>query len=476
MTFLSIEFVLFLVPVLLVFYLVNPGVKKWILLLASLIFMAMASPAFLIYALLFVGVNYWVGRAMKYPEVRFRKRVYYFGQVFNIGGLFLFKYLNFILSNFQMLVGVDLGDGWLVKVIVPLGISYYTFQGISYLYLIYKAGDQPARNLGDLALYMLFFPKLLAGPIERHRHFLSQISPANWVGKVEIAEGLKLILWGAFKKVMIGDTLGIIVNKVYGNVDGFEGIPLLVTFLIQPIQLYGDFSGYTDMAIGLAKLFGIQLSPNFNRPFFAQSVAQFWKRWHISLSSWCNDFIYNRLILKYRKKGDLAVIYAMFSAFMIIGIWHGANWTFIVVGALQVIALSYEFYTRKWRKKLFKNWNSNLTTWFSRMLVYLFVAFYHIFFFSSDLKAAFIFIGNMFSLGEKGAFSFGFNMPHLDFVLAILSVILVFLIEWREEVSKSLVNQFRCSPISLRWLLYLMGIIMVVHFSKNTFFFTYAEF
>lgn len=476
MTFLSIEFVLFLLPVLLVFYLVNPVLKKWVLLLASLTFIAMVSPAFLIYALLFVGVNYWIGREMRHPEVRFRKKIYYLGQVFNIGGLFLFKYLSFLLCNLQLFTGIIFESTLLNNIIAPIGISYFTFQGISYLYLIYKAGDKAAENFGDIALYMLFFPKLLAGPIERHRNFLPQLKQSSFSRKVEIAEGLKLILWGAFKKVMIGDTLGIIVNKVYGNVDGFEGIPLLLTFFIQPIQLYGDFSGYTDMAIGLAKLFGIRLSPNFNRPFFAQSVGQFWKRWHISLSSWCNDFIYNRLILKYRKKGDLAVIYAIFCAFMIIGIWHGANWTFIVVGLLQVIALSYEFYTLKWRKQFFKNWNPNITAWFSRTLVYLFVAFYHIFFFSTDLKEAILFIGNMFSIGELNSISFGFNIPLLDFVFAILAAILVFIIEWRDEVANGLVLKFRACPIAVRWSVYMVAVIFVVHFSKNTFFFTYAEF
>lgn len=349
MTFLSVEFTLFILPVLIFYYLIPTLYKKWLLLLASISFIALASVSFLAYALLFVVVNYMVGRIIESKEGRYRKLVYYSGQVFNIGGLFLYKYLSFLTSNVSSLF--DLGDEELLdKIIAPIGISYYTFQGISYLYLILKAGDKPEKNIGNLTLYMLFFPKFLAGPIERHRLFLPQLKRPHFVQGSDIAEGLKLILWGAFKKVMIGDTFGIIVNKVYGNVEGFEGFPLWIAFFLQPIQLYGDFSGYTDMAIGLARLFGFRLSPNFNRPFFAQSVAQFWKRWHISLSSWCNDFIYNRLMLKHRKWGDMAVIYAIFSAFMIIGVWHGANWTFIIIGVLQVIALSYEFYTRQWRK------------------------------------------------------------------------------------------------------------------------------
>lgn len=315
----SFEFILFSLLLFIVFYTVKTKYRTAVLLLGSIGYVSFLSIAFLVYVFLFILNNYWVGLKLSTSNEPQKKYLLLFGQALNLGGLIFYKYINFFIENLNLGLGLfnELQISSL-HYIIPIGISYYTFQGISYLYLIYKAGDKPESNFINFALYMIYFPKLVAGPIERHRKFLPQLK-----GKLEfdydrVVSGVRLITIGLFKKVVVGDTFFYIINRVYGNIDSFDGYGLIITLLIQPMQIYFDFSGYTDIAIGLSALFGIQLSQNFNAPFFATSVGDFWRRWHMSLSSWCNDFIYNRLMLKYRKWNNWAVIYAVFATFIII--------------------------------------------------------------------------------------------------------------------------------------------------------------
>ncbi|MBS2099062.1 MBOAT family O-acyltransferase [Carboxylicivirga linearis] len=475
MSFISIEFVLFFIPVLIIFLVLKGVWQKRFLAFASVVFIGLISIKFMVYALLISTINF--GLAQRIERNRKGEKVttvYYAGQILNIGGLIIYKYLGFIFDNVNLIFKFNVPDDFFTLA-VPLGISYYTFQSISYLYLVWKAGDKSEKVFSEFILYMLFFPKFLAGPIERHRKFLPQLKTNNLSKGREVKEGLRLILWGAFKKVMLGDTLGIVINKVYADVEGFSALPLWLTFLIQPMQIYGDFSGYTDMAIGLAKLLGIQLSPNFNRPFFAKSVGQYWKRWHISLSSWCNDFIYNRLMLKYRRRGNVAILYALFVTFMIIGIWHGAKWTFVIIGFLQVLALTYEFYSKKWRMHLFNRIPTEVGNIVSYALVYLFSAFFHIFFYSNNLSDALAFISGLFNFSQI-SLSWGLNIPHFDFALALLTIVFVLSYEYLTEKGKDVSAWFFRWPVALRWSVYYLSIFVTFHFAKNALFFIYADF
>lgn len=478
MLFTSLEFLIFFVVVFITFFSAPLRFRLLVLLLSSLFFMGAASPVFLFYSVFFVLSNYSIGRALGNKASKFRKQIYYLGQVVNIGGLVFYKYINFIVENIN--TGLNIFTPVEIPyltIVIPLGISYYTFQGISYLYLIYKANDKPETELTNMALYMLFFPKIMAGPIERHRAFLPQLRMQLVFDYERVVEGGRLVLWGLFKKVVIGDTFAIMVNKVHGNVESFHGQVLILAFLLQPILLYFDFSGYTDMAIGFAKVFGIKLSPNFNRPFFARTVGEFWRRWHISLSSWCNDFIYNRLLIKHRKWGDWVSMYSIFVSFMIIGIWHGAKWTYVMVGVLQVLALNYEFMTRKWRATLTKRYPEQLIVWTSRVVLYLFVSSFLTFFFANNMADAFTFFCQMFDLEDLSHLSLvGIYNVREEFLFAFIAVFMVLLNEYFNEQGKKAVVVFENFPLFFRWSFYLLGLILIVYFSKNEAVFVYKAF
>jgi len=478
MAFVSLQFLIFFVIVFILFYSVRGKYRVAVLFLASLFFIASFSPAFLVYALVFTTLNFIIGKSLSVLSGDKRRYIYYVGQLFNIGGLVFYKYINFLLENvnYSLNFFTDAQIPYL-NILIPVGISYYTFQGISYLYLIFKAKDKPESNFWFFGLYMIFFPKLLAGPIERHRIFLLQLSKSLSFDYDRVVSGGRLVMWGMFKKVVVADTFAIILTKVYGNIDSFEGMPLLIVFFIQPAQIYFDFSGYTDMALGLGKIFGLNLTDNFNRPFMSRSVGEFWRRWHISLSLWFNDFVYNRLMLKHRKWGNNAVIYAIFVSFILIGLWHGAKWTFIFLGLMQVVALIYEFKTKRWRNSLKQRVNPVLLKWVSRIFVYLFFGFTLIFFFAHKLSDVWYFIQNMFTISDIYNTHYGFNIIRGEFFVAILFA--MFIMTWdyiQEDLDSRKMLDLLSSNIVLRWGIYIVWLFLVVYFSKNEAHFVYMQF
>ena len=480
MLFVSIQFLIFFIVVFIVFYAVKAKYRTMVLLASSIFYIYTFSFSFIVYVAAFTLINFYIGKKLNAQTGNKRKYLYYFGQIFNIGGLAFFKYINFIIENINYPLRYLFRSGQEIpylNIIAPIGISYYTFQGISYLYLIYKAKDKPETDLVDFGVYMAFFPKLLAGPIERHRQFLPQLKIDFKFDYKRIVSGGRLAMWGMFKKIVVGDLFAIVLTKVYGGIDKYEGIPLLIAFFIQPVQIYFDFSGYTDMALGMARMFGIKLTDNFNRPFMARSVGEFWRRWHISLSSWFNDFVYNRLIIKHRKWGNNAVIYAITVSFLLIGLWHGAKWTFVFLGLMQVFALIYEFKTKKRRSAIAKNLNSVFVKWFSRISVYLFFCFTLIFFFAQDMNDVAYFLKNMFTIKNLGNTHFGFNVIRWEFFTAIIfAFLLMFWDVYKEDTGSNRIEQMLINNKVLRWSVYIIWSLFIVYFSKNQTFFVYMQF
>jgi D-alanyl-lipoteichoic acid acyltransferase DltB (MBOAT superfamily) len=480
MLFVSIPFLIFFIVVFIVFYAVNVKYRKAVLLISSIFYIYTFSVSFIFYVAAFTLINFYIGKKLNVQSGKKRKYLYYSGQIFNIGGLAFFKYINFIIENVNYPLRFMFGNGQEIpylSIIAPIGISYYTFQGISYLYLIYKAKDKPETDIVHFSVYMVFFPKLLAGPIERHRQFLPQLKADLQFDYGRIVSGGRLAMWGMFKKIVVGDLFAIILTKVYGGIDKYEGIPLLIAFFIQPVQIYFDFSGYTDMALGMGRMFGIKLTDNFNRPFMARSVSEFWRRWHISLSSWFNDFVYNRLIIKHRKWGNNAVIYAIFVSFLLIGLWHGAKWTFVFLGLLQVVALIYEFKTRKRRAAIAKGLNAGFVKWFSRLSVYLFFCFTLIFFFAQDMTDVAYFLKNMFSVRNLSNTHFGFNVIRWEFFTAIIFAFLLMLWDvYKEDWNSDKIEKVLNNNTMVRWTIYLTWLLFIIYFSKNQTHFVYMQF
>jgi alginate O-acetyltransferase complex protein AlgI len=292
-------------------------------------------------------------------------------------------------------------------VLTPLGISYITFQAIGYLIEIKRGNEIAEKNIGHFSTFLLFFPKIIAGPVERAHRFLPQLKQDISFKYDNISNGAKLIIWGLFKKLVIADRLSIYVDAVLGNASHHSCISLITGVIFYVFQMYADFSGYTDMALGFAKVLGFDLTQNFNRPFFAKSVTEFWRKWHISLSTWFADYFYNPIAIAKRDWGNWSVVYAFFITFIVLGFWHGANWTFIVFGALQALILTIEFFTRKTRKNLRKKIPLFLNNTLGILFTVAYFAFSLIFFRAINIQEAFIIIKRMFTILIAGVFDGG---------------------------------------------------------------------
>lgn len=249
----------------------------------------------------------------------------------NIGILGVFKYYDFFATSFAKLFLGGCTDGILLNLILPVGISFYTFQALSYSIDVYRGKLEPTRDIVQFFAFVSFFPQLVAGPIERATNLLPQFDKPRTFNYDQAVDGMRQILWGLFKKIAVADTCAVYVNSVFGSYQDQSGITLLLAAVLFTFQIYGDFSGYSDIAIGTAKLFGIQLMRNFNNPYFSRDIAEFWRRWHISLTTWFRDYIY--IPLGGSRVPKAKVIRNTFVIFLVSGLWHGANWTFVVWGA-----------------------------------------------------------------------------------------------------------------------------------------------
>jgi D-alanyl-lipoteichoic acid acyltransferase DltB (MBOAT superfamily) len=283
-------------------------------------------------------LDYFTGIKMHEAKTK-RHKTFWFclSIIINIGFLGFFKYYNFFASSFaEALSHLGLKTNfWTLKVILPVGISFYTFHGLSYVIDIYKNRIRPEKNFIDYALFVSFFPLLVAGPIERATHLLPQIKAKRTFNYVQAVDGFRQILWGLFKKMVIADNCAEFVNTIFRNYADYNGSTLFLGGVFFALQIYCDFSGYSDIAIGTARLFGIDLLRNFAFPYFSRDIAEFWRRWHISLSSWFRDYLY--IPLGGSKVGRGKKVRNIFIIFIVSGFWHGANWTFIVWGFLNAV-------------------------------------------------------------------------------------------------------------------------------------------
>jgi D-alanyl-lipoteichoic acid acyltransferase DltB (MBOAT superfamily) len=300
----------------------------------------------------------------------------------------ILKYASFALDPIFRIFNSNLYISRLSEIIIPLGISFFTLQGIGYLINVKMGWEKPERKFFNFLLYIIFYPKFLSGPIERSNHFLPQLNKTLVFNERQVTDGLRMALFGFFKKVIIANQLWSFVNNAYPNLESYGGFNLWIIILIQPLYLYFDFSAYTDIAVGLAKTFGIELLPNFNRPFLAENITTFWKRFHMSLSQWFNDYVFKQVSYKYRKWGKYSSTFAVFITFTLFGIWHGAGWNYMVLGFLQALAINYEFFTKRQRMNFFLKMPNFYKKWLGRLFTYLFYGISLVFFFSSDIETA----------------------------------------------------------------------------------------
>ena len=341
MLFNSIDFAVFL-PVVFILYWFTTNKKlklqNILLFVSSYFFYACWDWRFLFLLMFSTLIDYFTGIKMCCAKNQQIKKIWlYISVITNLGFLGFFKYYNFFvesLIDFISFFGLQI-NSFTLRIILPVGISFYTFHGLSYVLDIYRDKIKAERNFIDYAVFVSFFPLLVSGPIERATHLLPQLKKERSFDYSKATDGMRQILWGLFKKVVIADTCGIYVNMFFGNTNDFSGSTLVLGVILFAFQIYGDFSGYSDIAIGTAKLFGIDLLRNFAYPYFSRDVAEYWRRWHISLSSWFRDYLYIPLG---GSRGSMWMkIRNIFIIFIISGFWHGANWTFIIWGALNAL-------------------------------------------------------------------------------------------------------------------------------------------
>ena len=339
MLFNSVEFLIFLPIVFFSYWAVGSQKLNWqnlLLILASYVFYAWWSPKFLILIVVSSLVDYFVGKKIHLEQNNaVRKSLLILSIVVNLGILGFFKYFNFFIGNLKdifLLFGLSSNFGSL-EIILPVGISFYTFQTMSYTIDIYRKNLVPAKNWTSFFIYVSYFPQLVAGPIERATNLLPQFEEKRIFDYDNAKDGVRQVLWGFFKKVVIADTAAIYANDVFNNFQAMSSASLVLGVFYFSFQIYGDFSGYSDIAIGISKLFGIRLMVNFRTPYFSRDIGEFWRRWHISLSTWFRDYVYIPLG---GNKGSAPIkIRNVFCIFVLSGLWHGANWTFIFWGALN---------------------------------------------------------------------------------------------------------------------------------------------
>ncbi len=398
MLFNSLEFGVFFAILLAVYWLLykNRNAQNLILLAGSLIFYAWLHYSFPIYLMAMVSVSYVLGKLIGRQEnEKRRKGLLILSLVVLSAGLIYTKYSGFILGNIK---GLESWEAGALHILVPVGISFYTFAILGYILDVYYEAIEPEANYLTFATYICFFPQLLSGPIPAATTVLPQFKKKATVSVNSVTEGIGEFLWGLFKKMVVADNISMAVSYCFSanNVD-LSGSSLFIGAALFGINIYADFSGYSSMARGCAKMFGIDIIQNFNLPLFSKSVAEYWRRWHISLTNWLYSYIYNPLVFGLKRWGKWGVIVGIFITFFISGIWHGAGWQFIVFGVVNGIAIIFEILTKDIRTRLLGKMPSWLGGLISTFVVLIFMLFSWIFFRANDLAQAMRMIGRICS-------------------------------------------------------------------------------
>ena len=378
---------------------------------ASLLFYAALNVPYLLVVLVLVamttyGFGIWMDQA---ESAKAKRTLLWSGVAVNVLILVVMKYLPFLSENLKAYSDILSLDAQIqpVKAFISIGVSYYVFQAISYLFDIELEIEKAERHFGLFFLYLAFFPKLLQGPIERASDLIPQLKIKYEFNYDNMRFGMLLFTWGLFKKVVIADRLGLYVDTVYNDVHAFTGLPLLLATYAYAFQIYMDFSGYTDMALGSARLFNINLTQNFNSPYLATSVADFWRRWHITFSRWILDYIFKPLQMQWRNWKNWGTATALVVAFIISGIWHGASWGFVIWGGLHGLSMACSVFFKPYQKKLHKALGIEKTIFLKVWQIFVtfnFVSFAWVFFRANNLKDAVYILENFFN------FHVGFHM------------------------------------------------------------------
>lgn len=463
MSFISPEYVVFFCIVLPLFFIIKHPVRWILLLVVSYFFYAYGNIQYVPLIAFSTVVDYIAARMIhKNDEHETQRRLWLAASILvNLGVLFFFKYFNFFNESAATAFGYT---PLTHNLVLPIGISFYTFQSMSYTIDVFRRKLEPENHFGIMATYVAFFPQLVAGPIERATNLLPQFREKKTFDEHRAVEGLQLILWGFFKKVVIADRLAIYVNTVYNNTDEYTGLTLIIATIFFTFQIYCDFSGYSDIAIGTAKIMGFDLMQNFRQPYLSQSIREFWGRWHISLSTWFRDYLY--IPLGGNRAGVVRNLINLFIVFLVSGLWHGAGWTFVIWGALHGIAIVIVALLRHFEINLLPGKNTAMVL--ARVAItFVFVAFTWIFFRANSLADAQYIIAHLtiFDTSQDifAPFAQGLLPMQIEFTLSFVLIVVLIgfdMLNARVPLPRMLAK----TPILFRWGFY-YAIIATVLFS-----------
>ena len=466
MLFNSLSFIIFLPIVFILYWFILKNKLRWqniMLLLASFYFYSCWDWRFLFLLVFSILLDYFSGiQIEKSKSERIAKFWIIISIGINLGFLGFFKYYNFFADSFaSMLSGLGFQINiWLLNIILPVGISFYTFHGLSYIIDIYKKRIKAERNFVEYALFVSYFPLLVAGPIERATHLLPQLKKNRVFSYEKAADGMRQLLWGFFKKLVIADNCAPIVNEIFANSSGESSSNLAIGAFLFAIQIYCDFSGYSDIALGVSRLFGIELLKNFSFPYFSRDIAEFWRRWHISLSSWFRDYLY--IPLGGSKGGFGMKIRNTFIIFLVSGFWHGANWTFIVWGGLNALFFLPLLVSNKNRNNLEVVAQGNILPSFREsvniILTFGLTCFAWIFFRAESIQHALSYIKDIFN---ESLFTYPSQFSLKIFCL----IVFLFFIEWINRERFHGLEIKRYFPL-LRHFLYILILWLIIRFAN----------
>lgn len=471
MLFNSFEFLIFF-PVVTILFFLLPHKYRWFhLLVASCIFYMFFVPIYIVILFGTIVIDYFAGILIENAPEHRKKLFLIMSLVANIGVLAVFKYYNFFIGNIEEALHWAGFNASLpvLRILLPIGLSFHTFQAMSYTIEVYHENQKAERHFGIYALYVMFYPQLVAGPIERPQNVLHQFHEVKTLQYENVARGLRLMLWGMVKKIVIADRLNLVTNMIFDKPEEQTGMTVLIGMVFFAFQIFCDFSGYTDIAIGAARVMGFELMMNFNFPYRARSISEFFKRWHISLSTWFNDYVYVPLTYNFRKMRIKGIALALIITFLISGLWHGASWRYIIWGGMFGVALAYEVLTLNWRKKIFAKMPQWVGDRLGQALTFSYVCIICIFFRANTVADAFLFIKKLGNIPTEiktilQTHKFAFlNLPHV-YIYLVPAVAAILLLELSHYTSTKLKfkETFEARPAWTRWSLYYAALLLLI--------------
>lgn len=488
MLFNSFQFFIFLPIIFILFYSIKNKYSWLVLLFASYFFYLYLKPEYIIVLIGVTLLNYYSAILISKSSNNKRKLYFYICIILNLSILIAFKYLNFIFDSLNMFftfIGMSYKFGS-VELKLPIGISFYIFVALGYTIDVYRKTFDVEKDIGRFSLFVSFFPTVLSGPIERSSRLIPQLKQKIEFNYNDVTTGIKIFIWGLFKKIVIADRLATLVNIVYDNPQKYKSIFLILATVFYAYQIYCDFSGYSDMAVGLSLMFGYKIINNFNRPYYSKSISEFWRRWHISLSGWLRDYVFLPIAYSIARRGksgkylfikteNISYYIATLFTMLLIGLWHGANWNFIFWGFLFAFFLIISRITKKFRTKLIKYSKIKKYPYLLKMMrigfTFFLICFCWIFFRAKNFNDAFYIVTNSFN-DIKSIFNVDYFFNTLyeikftfkSFIISISSILLLEAVQLFQR-KRSIIKYLSSKPVYFRWGLYLLILLIMIFLS-----------